>query len=256
MEEALETEWGFGLLDKTNKFFDEDANTVGGRIRYHQSLLETAAWIFERYLNPSHNASPSLSMRPHEYQHLNDFIESADNDLKSLLTELRRWQSFRPHSDAREALMQDLNISTSQISWPEGASHATEAAMCVVSCDQTLKSLAELKLAQTDSERLGLVMADAAAQPGDEIVLFPNTVAPKLVRTLPSDGGLNRSVLVGDVYLHWLGVEERMDDLVIKGKQRRLILVRVCWHILLMKGNVGMRNKRTDILCIACEDVN
>ncbi|KAL1590722.1 hypothetical protein WHR41_00698 [Cladosporium halotolerans] len=128
-------------------------------------------------------------MRPHEYQHLNDFIESADNDLKSLLTELRRWQSFRPRSDAREALMQDLNISTSQIGWPGGASHATEAAMRVVSCDQTLKSLAELKLAQTDNERLGLVMADAAAQPGDEIVLFPNTVAPKLVRTVPSDGG-------------------------------------------------------------------
>lgn len=185
MEEALKTEWGFGLPDKTKKLFDEDANTAGGRIRYHQSLLETAAWIFERYLNPSHNASPSLSMRPHEYQHLNDFIESADNDFKSLLTELRRRQSFRPHPDAREALMQYFNISTSQIGWPEGASHATEAAMRVVSCDQTLRSLVELKLAQTDDERLGLVITDAAAQPGDEIVLFPNTVAQKLVHTLP-----------------------------------------------------------------------
>lgn len=58
MEEALEKEWGFGLLDETKTFFDEDASTVGGRIRYHQSLLETAAWIVERYLNPSHNASP------------------------------------------------------------------------------------------------------------------------------------------------------------------------------------------------------
>lgn len=69
---------------------------------------------------------------------------------------------------------------------------------------------------------LNVSVSYSQLQPGDEIVSFPDTVAPRLVRTTLSDEDLNRSVLVSDVSLHWPSLKERGRQLVMKGKAAAL----------------------------------
>lgn len=95
--------------------------------------------------------------------------------------------------------------------WPAGMSHELEGKGRVALCDRTMEKLRHYDLLETEGKCLGFVANGLRVKQGDNIVFFPDTKALKVLRKLQCDqSSEERFELIGDIYLHWPDVEQRL----------------------------------------------